>query len=80
MLSAPSRELPAVFSLFAGGHAAEIFTDTNDWPGVLRAAGDLRADVQRVSGLTPHMAGGIPGSGANVIIVGTIGKSDSLTG
>ena len=66
------------FSLFAGGHAAAIFADTNDWPGVLRAAGDLRADVQRVSGLTPQLSGGIPAAGANVILIGTVGKSSII--
>jgi hypothetical protein len=69
------QEVAGGFSLFAEGHAADIFTDTNDWPGVLRAAGDLRADFHRVSGLTPQIDGGIPTSGANVILVGTIGKS-----
>ena len=55
--------------------AAMIFADLADWPGVVRAAHDLQADVQRVTGLSPALitdARGLPG---NVIIVGTIGKS-----
>ena len=53
-------------------------SDTNDWPGVLRAAGDLRADIQRVSGLTPAFSTEKTFSGSNVILIGTVGKSEII--
>lgn len=66
------------FCLFANNLAASIVTDTNDWPGVQRAAADLRADFKRVSGLEPKIIGDGATSGTNVIIVGTIGRSDLI--
>ncbi len=71
------------FALVAAKTAAPIWVDRNDWPAVRRAAGDLQADVQRVTGVRPELsfaAIGRPPS-AKPIIVGTVGKSaliDSL--
>ena len=36
--------------------AAPIFLDSADWPGVLRAGGDLQADVERVTGIKPALS------------------------
>lgn len=33
------------FSLANAGVAAKIYVDPNDWPGVIRAAHDLQADM-----------------------------------
>ena len=54
---------------------APIFVDAGDWPGVLRAAGDLQADVERVTGRRPRLVPGAAPSGDAAIIVGTIGRS-----
>ena len=59
---------------------AALGVDANDFVGVIRAAGDLQADITRVSGLTPKMWSGTPGTGANVILIGTIGKSQIIDG
>jgi Glycosyl hydrolase family 115/Gylcosyl hydrolase family 115 C-terminal domain len=68
-------------ALVQGGRTATIFVDANDFPGVVRAAGDLQADIERVSGVKPAlMKQGAP-EGRDVVIVGTLGKSaviDSL--
>ena len=40
----------ANFILFSGKSAAPIFVETNDERAVIRAAGDLVEDVQRVTG------------------------------
>ena len=69
------QSAPGSFSIFANGEAASIFTDANDWAGVQRAAGDLQADIHRVSGLTSKISTDERISGTNVILIGTVGKS-----
>ena len=36
-------------------HTAPLLADANDWPGVLRAAHDLQADIERVTGIRPPL-------------------------
>src|SRR5579863_3916867 len=43
------------FTVAQGGKTATIYVDSADWPGVVRAANDLKADVNRVTGLTPTL-------------------------
>jgi hypothetical protein len=57
---------------------ANLYVDTNDFAGVARAAGDLRADIARVTGLSPAIAHVEKNLGKNVIIVGTIGISELI--
>src|SRR5215217_3257939 len=74
------------FALVGEGHAAQLIVSDVDHAGVVRAVGDLRADIERVSGIAPAVSNGAgAGERAPVIkqavIVGTIGKSpliDSL--
>ncbi len=61
-------------ALVANGRATPIYIDGNDHAGVLRAAGDLQADVARVGALKPALRKDAP-SGGDVVIVGTVGKS-----
>lgn len=56
------------------GVAAPIFVDKDDYTGVLRAADDVQADIERVTGLKPQLSTGVP-AGNTVVIAGTIGKS-----
>jgi hypothetical protein len=65
------------FALY-DGRTASILVDTNDWPGVVRAAGDLAADVNRVTGHRPQVFTQLKSAGKNVVIVGTIGKSEII--
>ncbi len=53
-----------------------LMISNSDWPGVLRAAGDLRGDIQRVTGIQPALLK-TPAEfhGADAVIIGTIGKS-----
>ena len=60
------------------GKAATILVDTNDWPGVTRAAGDLAADVNRVTGLRPQILNQPKSTGKNAVLIGTIGKSEFI--
>ena len=62
------------FTLAAAGQTAPIYASAADWPGVLRAAKDLQADVQRVTKLTPQFSTEKPG-GKEVVLIGTLGKS-----
>lgn len=71
----------AAFTLFASEQAAAILVSEEDHAGVVRAAGDLQLDVERVSGVKPTLTVGASTEGARVVIVGTLGKSpiiDSL--
>jgi hypothetical protein len=63
------------FPLVEATVAAAVYVDPGDYAGVVRAAGDLAADVARVTGHTPAMAHDDKGLGANAVLVGTIGKS-----
>ena len=63
------------FALLSDGSLAAIQVDTGDWPGVRRAANDLRADIARVTGLTPQLDPAQATSNAHVILLGTIGKN-----
>ena len=66
----------AAFPLVSSGHAAPLLVSSEDWPGVVRAVGDLRGDVNRVSGSEPLVLRQIAQArGADAVIIGTIGKS-----
>ncbi|HEX8329888.1 MAG TPA: glycosyl hydrolase 115 family protein [Hymenobacter sp.] len=62
------------FTLAAAGKAAAIYASGSDWPGVLRAAKDLQADVQRVTKTQPAFSTSQP-AGQEVVLIGTLGKS-----
>ena len=68
---------PGSFPLVQTGVAAPVLIDPADWAGVLRAARDLQADVNRVTGLTPALvtAWNAAAASRDVVIIGTIGKS-----
>ena len=63
------------FPIVQDSQAATIYVDTNDYPGVVRVADDLKTDVARVSSISPTVVNGTKKTGKFVIIVGTIGKS-----
>ncbi len=56
---------------------AALIADTNDFPGVLIAANNLRTDISRVSGVLPAAINN-ENPGANQIIIGTLGKSEMI--
>jgi hypothetical protein len=63
------------FTLAAVGKSAPLVVSGDDWPGVVRAAKNLQADIARVTGDEPQLSTGeIPAAKA-VVLVGTIGKS-----
>jgi hypothetical protein len=66
---------PGSFCIARDGGVAGVFVGAEDFPGVIRAAGDLRKDIGKVTGGTPGLVCGEMPGGTNVIIIGTIGKS-----
>jgi hypothetical protein len=63
------------FVLAADGKTVPLIVSDQDWPGVVRAVGDLSADVGRVTG---HAAGVMKSLGTakgDVVLIGTIGRS-----
>jgi hypothetical protein len=66
------------FPLVYRGSAAPIFVNGSDWAGVQRAAGDLQADIERVTGVKPRL-GNAP-EGTTAVLIGTLGKSPLIDG
>jgi hypothetical protein len=66
------------FALVKGQVAAPIYDSSTDSPSVLRAVGDLRADIRRVSGQEPKAISDTSPSGHFIVIVGTIGHDPLL--
>src|SRR5690606_12568754 len=62
-------------ALVANGRAAPIWLDVSDFPGVIRAARDLQADIERVTGVRPELHTQGRPNGEVVLVAGTIGKS-----
>ncbi len=82
-LGAPSllgRGAPGEVVLAGGRAAAPIFVAAGDWPGVQRAAQDLQADVERVTGVKPAISTAMPGAARQVVLIGTVGRSDLIDG
>ena len=71
---------PGAFPLVAGTTAAPLFVAAGDWPGVIRAAADLQADIERVSGQRPEMKTGGPAPAPAAVIIGTVGRSPLIDG
>jgi hypothetical protein len=66
---------PGRFPLVAGGRAAPVVVSTRDYPGVVRVAGDLQTDLERVSGVRPAIFTDQVPRQDDVVLVGTIGHS-----
>nr|WP_048821316.1 glycosyl hydrolase 115 family protein [Streptomyces ipomoeae] len=54
---------------------APVVVDPEDHPGVVRVAGDLRSDIERVTGVRPGDS-----VAREVVLVGTIGRSPLIDG
>jgi len=66
---------PGSFAIARAKTCAAIYVDAGDYAGVIRAAGDLQADIARVTGCTPvlvHDAASLP---AHTIVIGSVDKS-----
>jgi hypothetical protein len=66
---------PGGFPLVADGHAAPLAISAGDHPGVVRVAGDLQADIERVTGVRPDLVPDrLPERAGVVVLIGTIGR------
>jgi hypothetical protein len=65
-------------AVFANGRATPMWVDESDYAGVIRAARDVQADVERVTGVRPELSRGNQPQASVAIIAGTIGKSRQI--
>jgi glycosyl hydrolase family 115 (putative glucuronidase)/glycosyl hydrolase family 115 len=66
---------PGRFPVVAGRRAAPIVVSTADHAGVIRVTDDMRSDLAQVTGVRPVVAYDNVPSGADPVIIGTLGKS-----
>lgn len=71
---------PDDLALVSAGRATPLVVSANDWPGVRRAAGDLQADIVRVTGLQPALVTGEPSAAPAAVLIGTLGRSALIDG
>lgn len=63
------------FALVKSGRAVPVVVSDRDHPGVVRVAGDLRDDIERVTGVRPALAHAAPAKAREIVLLGTIGRS-----
>ena len=76
--SDPTRQAAPVrrrFTLAAGGASAPIVVSSADFPGVVRAARSLGADVGRVTGHASVVSLDTVPAASEVVVAGTLGRS-----
>ena len=66
------------FILSSGGYSVPILASSKDFAGVNRAAKDLQSDISKVTGSTPDLIIDQSSGNKEVVIIGTIGKSDII--
>jgi len=67
--------------LAAPGRVAPVAVSSGDYPGVVRVARDLRADIERVTGTAPTLRiDSLPIAARAMVVVGTIGHSPLVDG
>ena len=72
--SEPVKTDLLTFCIAAKGKATAVCVSSEDWEGVVRAAGDLVNDIRMVSGAEPQLIKNTSSS-TPTILIGTIGKS-----
>jgi len=71
------EEMPSAsesFPIVEKGKAAVVTYSSNDWPGVIRAAGDLQRDIEAVTGCRPKLKADAA-LRTPEIVIGTLGRS-----
>ncbi|MFD7864299.1 glycosyl hydrolase 115 family protein [Streptomyces sp. NPDC059783] len=63
------------FPLAGDGRAAPLLVSDRDWPGVVRVAGDLRDDIERVTGIRPVLSHTPVAGAREITVIGTLGRS-----
>jgi hypothetical protein len=68
------------FALAAGGRPVPLHVSAGEHAGVVRAARDLRADIERVTGAAPELAVGDVPAARQIVLVGTLGSDPVIDG
>jgi hypothetical protein len=68
----------AKFAVSASGKSSPLLINSQDWPGVIRAFKDLQSDIGKVTSLVPEIYYDVAPASADLIISGTIGKSNLI--
>jgi hypothetical protein len=63
------------FRLVVSRLAAPILLDSQDYPGVLRAAKDLQADISHVANVQPKIVSDSSPTSSDIVIIGTLGRN-----
>ncbi len=63
------------FTISENSKSCDIYVDSNDWKGVIRAAADLGSDIEKVTGTPANLVKSSTGIKPNSIIIGTLGHS-----
>ncbi len=75
---------PGAFPLAVPGKTARLILDKGEDAGVLRAAGDFQADIERVTGQKPALVtDSVPrgkAAGDGLVLIGTLGHSALIDG
>ena len=66
------------FTVSAGGKSAPLLVSSKDWTGVSRAMRDLQTDIGKVTSSLPELAFDTLPDSHELIIAGTIGKSEII--
>lgn len=66
---------PGRFTLTKAGKVAPLVVSSADFPGVVRAAADLRGDLERVTGVEPRLSVDTLAPTRDVVLIGTLGKA-----
>jgi len=66
---------PSDFVLAGGGGAAGISLDPGCDPAIVRAAGDLASDIERVTGLRPSVSQTGTDRRSPIVLIGVLGRS-----
>lgn len=68
------QKVKGFFPLVAEGKAVALCLSAQDYQGVLRVAGHLQTDIQKVTGINPALLRDRT-EGKKIVIIGTIGKN-----
>lgn len=66
------------FTLSALGKSIPLYISGQDYIGVIRALKDLQTDINKVTGINPSLINSLTTNQKEIVIVGTIGKSEVL--
>lgn len=69
---------PSSFRLCEHRRLTPLWVDRSDYPGVVRAAGDLRDDLRRVTSAAPEVLHAAAPHAPMLVLIGTLGHSSAI--